>query len=65
MGEQKRTLEESLQLMHENNQKMNLYKLESDENGNYLLDPSNPRHREWMENDDEYEVVLEEKKPSK
>lgn len=65
MGKPEKSTEELLQLMHENNQKMNLYKLESDENGNYLLDPSNPHHREWMENDDEYEVISEEKKPSK
>lgn len=57
MSGQKRTLEESLQLMHEKNQKMNLYKLENDENGNYLLDPSNAHHREWLENDEDYEVI--------
>lgn len=57
MGEPERNIEELLKLMHENNQKMNLYKLEADENGNYLLDPQNPHHREWYENDEEYEVI--------
>lgn len=47
--EPKRSLEESLQLMHENNQKVNLFRLESDTSGNYLLDPSNVYHREWIE----------------
>lgn len=57
MEQPKRTREELLQLMHENNKKLNLYKLEPDENGNYLLDPNNPHHRAWYENDDEYEVI--------
>lgn len=55
MGEQKKSTEELLQQIHENNKKLGLYKLESDENGNYLLDPSNPHHVAWLENDDEYE----------
>lgn len=59
MGEQKKTTEELLQLMHENNRKINLYKLENDEDGNFLLDPSNVHHRKWMENDDDYEMILE------
>lgn len=59
MGEQKKTTEELLQLMHENNRKINLYKLENDEDGNFLLDPSNAHHRKWLENDDDYEVISE------
>lgn len=57
MSEPKRTTEELLKVMVENNQKMNLYKLEADEHGQYLLDPKNPHHRAWMENDDEYEII--------
>lgn len=60
MSKHERSIEELLQLMHENNQKVGLYKLESDENGNYLLDPSNPHHREWLENDEDYEVIEQE-----
>lgn len=57
MEKSKRSTEELLQQMHENNQKVKLYKLEADEQGNYLLDPNNPHHRSWYENDDEYEVI--------
>lgn len=57
MGEPKRSTEELLKVMAENNQKLNLYKLEPDEHGRYLLDPNNPHHRAWMENDDEYEII--------
>lgn len=60
----KKTTEELLKQMHEHNQKMNLWKLESDENENYLLDPQNPHHVAWMENDDEYEIISDEKKTS-
>lgn len=55
--EPKRSLEASLQLMHENNQKVNLFRLESDASGNYLLDPSNFYHREWLERKEHYEVI--------
>lgn len=57
MDQSKRTIEESLKIMAENNNKLNLYKLEADEQGRYLLDPNNPDHRAWIENDDEYEVI--------
>lgn len=57
MEKPKRSTEELLQRMSENNQKVKLYKLEIDEHGNYLLDPTNPHHRAWYENDDEYEVI--------
>lgn len=57
MDQPKRTIEESLKIMAENNNKLNLYKLESDEHGRYLLDSNNPHHRAWIENDDEYEVI--------
>lgn len=57
MDQPKRTIEESLKIMVENNNKLNLYKLESDEQGRYLLDSNNPHHRAWIENDDEYEVI--------
>lgn len=62
MEKPKRSREELLQLMSENNQKVKLYKLEPDEHGNYLLDPNNPHHRAWYENDDEYEVIDEPEK---
>lgn len=57
MEQSKRTTEELLKIMAENNQKVNLYKLEADEHGRYLLDPNNLHHRAWIENDDEYEVI--------
>lgn len=57
MGEQKKTTEELLQRMSENNKKAEIAKLESDENGVLLLDPSNPYHREWLEKDDDYEII--------
>lgn len=56
MEEPKRRIEKSLQLMQENNQKVNLYKLEADENGNYLLDQQNQHHRNWYENDEEFDM---------
>lgn len=47
------SVEEIMQLIHEKNQKLNLYELEIDENGNYLLDSSNFHHRQWIENDED------------
>lgn len=61
LAAKKKSLEEKLQLMHENNQKVGLYKLESDEQGRYLLDPNNKHHREWLENPEAYEVTDEQK----
>lgn len=58
----KRTMEKLLVTMSQNNKKLNLWKLESDEHGNLLLDPTNSSHREWLENDDDYEVILDKKK---
>lgn len=55
--EPKRSLEASLQLMHENNQKVNLFRLESDASGNYLLDPFNSHHQEWLEKEEHCEVI--------
>lgn len=57
MEQSKRTTEELLKIMTENNQKLNLYKLEADEHGRYLLDSNNSHHRAWIENEDEYEVI--------
>ena len=57
MSEPKRSTEELLKVMAENNQKLNLYKLEADEHGRYVLDPNNSHHRAWMENDDDYEII--------
>lgn len=57
MSESKRSTEELLKVMAENNQKLKLYKLEADEHGRYLLDPNNAHHRAWMENDDDYEII--------
>lgn len=59
MEEPKRSLKESLQLMHENNQKVNLFRLESDASGNYLLDPSNIHHREWVESVEDNKIMIE------
>lgn len=33
-------------------------KLESDGNGNFLLDPNNPDDVEWYENDEDYDFVF-------
>lgn len=57
MSEPKRSTEELLKVLAENNKKMNLYKLVADEHGRYLLDPTNSHHRTWMENDDDYEII--------
>lgn len=57
MDQSKRPIEELLKVMAENNQKVNLYNLEADEHGRYLLDPNNSHHRAWIENDDEYELI--------
>lgn len=59
MSEQKRSVEEKLQRISEYNKKLNIYKLEADEHGRYLLDSKNPHHRAWIENNDEYEVIEE------
>lgn len=59
-----KTTEELLLKMSENNKKLDLWKLESDENGNLLLDPANSSHREWLENDEDYDIILDEKKNS-
>lgn len=55
MNEPKRTIEELLERMSENNKKVSIAKLESDEQGRFLLDPANPHHVEWFENDKAYE----------
>ncbi|MBU9675199.1 hypothetical protein KTG14_17625 [Planococcus sp. CP5-4_YE] len=57
MEKPRQSVEEMMHLIHEKNQKLNLYELEIDENGNYLLDPANSYHVEWYENDEDYEVI--------
>ena len=56
---QERTIEELLQRMSENNKKVNIRKLESDDQGRLLLDWNNPRDREWYFNDEAYEQGIE------
>lgn len=60
MSEQKRSIEEKLQRIHEYNKKLGITKLEADENGVLLLDPSNPHHVEWYEDDDAANLVPDE-----
>lgn len=57
MSEPKRSTEELLKRMSEYNRISPPEKLESDEQGRLLLNPDNPHHRAWMENDDEYEII--------
>jgi hypothetical protein len=59
MSEQKRRIEEKLEKVFEHYRKFPPQKLETDEHGRLLLDPNNPHHRAWYENDDEYEVIDE------
>lgn len=56
---QKRTTEELLQRMSENNKKMNIRKLENDDQGRFLLDWNNAHDREWYFNDEAYEQGIE------
>lgn len=55
MSENKRSTEELLKTMSENNKRLKIQKLESDDQGRLLLDPTNPHHVAWYENDEEYE----------
>lgn len=57
MGEPKRSAEELLKSISEYNRISPPEKLESDEHGRLLLNPDNPHHRAWMENDDDYEII--------
>ncbi|MEK6189980.1 MAG: hypothetical protein N2A99_03200 [Carnobacterium alterfunditum] len=56
---QQRTTEELLQRMSENNKRVKIWKLESDDQRRLLLDWTNPHHREWVENNDAYEQIDE------
>lgn len=55
--EPRKSNEELLRGISEKNKILGIQKLENDENGNLLLDPQNPHHREWYENDEDYEVI--------
>lgn len=57
MSDQKRTIEELLQRMSENNKKVPIAKLACDEQGRLLLDPTNPHHVEWWEEDQAAELI--------
>lgn len=57
MSEPKRSTEELLKRMSEYNKIRPPEKLESDEQGRLLLNPDNPHHVAWYENDDEYEII--------
>lgn len=54
---QERTTAELLQRMSEHNKKVKIRKLESDDQGRLLLDPTNPHDREWYFNDEAYEEI--------
>lgn len=60
---QERTTEELLQRMSENNKRVKIRKLESDDQGRLLLDWNNPHDREWIENNDAYEQIDETETP--
>lgn len=62
MSEQKRSIEEKLQRISEYNKKLNIEKLEVDEHGRLLLDPTNPHHVEWMEDDEAADLIPDEYK---
>lgn len=61
LTQKKRTTEELLKRMSENNKKAKIQKLESDDQGRFLLDPNNKQHRAWYDNDNEYENTEEDK----
>lgn len=52
--EKRKSSEELLKKISAYNKISPPQKLESDENGNLLLDPENPHHRNWFENDEEF-----------
>lgn len=52
MSEPKRSLDERLQRIFEMNQCLNIQKLETDDQGHFLLDRSNPHHVAWYEDHD-------------
>lgn len=62
MSEQKRSIEEKLEKVFEHYRKFPPQKLETDEHGRLLLDPTNPHHVEWMEDDEAAELIPDEYK---
>lgn len=52
--ESRKSVEELLKGIGEKNKILGIEKLETDENGILLLDPQNPHHRNWYENDEEF-----------
>lgn len=59
MTEPSNTQQELLRRISAANQRLQFYKLESDDEGRLLLDRTNPHHREWLENEDAYEQIDE------
>lgn len=53
--------EELLKSISKKNKILGIQKLESDKNGNLLLDLQNPHHRAWFENDEDYEGIEQQK----
>lgn len=51
MSEPKRSTEELLRCMSSNNKRLKIEKLETDNQGHFLLDPNNPYHVEWYFDD--------------
>lgn len=52
--EPRKSIEELLKGISEKNKIFGIEKLKTDENGILLLDPQNPHHRNWYENDEEF-----------
>lgn len=52
--EPRKSIEELLKGIGEKNKILGIKKLKTDENGILLLDPQNPHHRNWYENDEEF-----------
>lgn len=59
MSNQNKTIDELLKELGEANKRTGFQarKLESDENGNLLLDPNNPQDVEWFENNSAYDII--------
>ena len=52
--EPRTSIEEMLKGISEKNKILGIEKLKTDDKGILLLDPQNPHHRNWYENDEEF-----------
>lgn len=66
MSQEEKSVEELLKDLHEIDKrgKMEIRKLPIDGFGNLLLDGNNPDDSEWYQNDENYDLIYEEEKPS-